>query len=426
MNAALCAAAGIAVVALGGWVWYLQARWKRLETVLERWSRDWSAPPTVEEARRLGEPGRLLQKCTERMDLLSRQASNAQFDLRAILASMEDGVLVADREQRITFVNPALSHIFALKTEPIGETVLSTLRVPLLQTMVEGVLEDTVPQQAELEPVAVGREAHAQLVVSAAPLRDATGNPGVVMVFRDVARLRRLEEVRREFVANVSHELRTPLSIFHGYLENLIEDPDASPQEVRSSLLTMRKHALRLNALVEDLLTLARLESSRDALVPESVDLGDFLRETAEDWSGKASAKEVEIKVAVAEGLAEIWIDVLKFQQVLGNLLDNAIKYTPSGGTVTLRVEMVEEDENSWYELRVEDTGTGMSRDDLPHIFQRFYRADKARSRELGGTGLGLAIVKHIIQAHGGSVRAESQQGKGTQIILRLPAAPAA
>jgi len=339
---------------------------------------------------------------------------------------MEDGVLVADREHRITFVNPALSHIFALKTEPIGQTVLSTLRVPLLQTMVEGVLEDAAPQQAELEPVAVGREAHAQLVVSAAPLRDATGNPGVVMVFRDVARLRRLEEVRREFVANVSHELRTPLSIFHGYLENLIDDPDATPQEVRSSLLTMRKHALRLNALVEDLLTLARLESSRDALVPESVDLGEFLRETAEDWSGKASAKQVEIKVVVAEELPEIWIDVLKFQQVLGNLLDNAIKYTPTGGAVTLRVEIVEEDENSWYELRVEDTGTGMSREDLPHIFQRFYRADKARSRELGGTGLGLAIVKHIIQAHGGTVRAESQQGKGTQIILRLPAAPMA
>ncbi len=410
-----------AAVALGLGVWGVLMAWRHHRLV--RWLAQWDAAAragSVELPRKwpLKEMRPWLHRIAEQQEALQREASDVHFNLRAILASMEDGVLAVDHEHRITLVNPALLQIFGLKQEPIGETVLSTLRLPILQTMLRGVLEDGTRQQAEVEPPSARREVPVQLVVTAAPLRDAAGLPGALLVFRDVSRLRQLEEIRKDFVANVSHELRTPLSIFHGYLENLIDSPDQDSEEVRASLLIMRKHSLRLNALVEDLLTLARLESNRDQVHFETIDVGLLLRETVHDWEPRALGKGITLAVELPAPLPELEVDVLKFQQVLDNLLDNAMKYTPSGGSVSLQARMSEADA---VELTVADTGSGIPREDLPHIFQRFFRADKARSRELGGTGLGLAIVKHIIQAHGGSVRAESELGKGTRIILVLP-----
>ncbi len=290
---------------------------------------------------------------------LRLEASDARFDLRAIMAGMEDGVLVSDHRHLITLVNPALLQIFGLKAEPIGETVLSTLRLPILQTMLEGVLQDGAPQQAEVELPTRGEPL--QLVLSAAPLRDAAGQPRALVVVRDVSRLRRLEEMRSELVANVSHELRTPLSIFHGYLENLLETPDLVSGEVQSSLTVMRKHSLRMNALVEDLLTLARLESGRDLLEPEPIDVGAFLAETLQDWKPKAAAKGLRMEMQVPETLPEPMVDARKLHQVLANLLDNALKHTPSGGAVTLRAAAGE----GWIEISVEDTGAGIPREDL-------------------------------------------------------------
>jgi two-component system phosphate regulon sensor histidine kinase PhoR len=362
-----------------------------------------------------GEIGRLLRKVAARHAALQREASDARFDLHAIMAGMEDGVLVSDHRHLITLVNPAVLQIFGLKTEPIGETVLSTLRLPILQTMLEGVLQDGTPQQAEVELATRGESI--QLVLSASPLRDAAGQPRALVVVRDVSRLRRLEEMRSELVANVSHELRTPLSIFHGYLENLLETPELVVGEVQSSLAVMRKHSLRMNALVEDLLTLARLESGRDLLEPEPTDMGAFLAETLQDWKPQAAAKGIRMELEAAGALPEPLLDARKLNQILANLLDNALKHTPAGGAVTLRAIAVE----GAIEVSVQDTGAGIPPADLPHIFKRFYRADKARSRELGGTGLGLAIVKHIAQAHGGSVRAESEWGKGTTVTLSFP-----
>lgn len=392
------------------WIWKYRRFQKRMENALKLLA-DGAAVPAGPK----GEIGRLFGKVEERHAALQREASDARFDLHAIMAGMEDGVLVSDHRHLITLVNPALLQIFGLKAEPMGETVLSTLRLPILQTMLEGVLQDGAPQQAEVELPTRGEPV--QLVLSAAPLRDAAGLPRALVVVRDVSRLRSLEEMRSELVANVSHELRTPLSIFHGYLENLLETPDLVSGEVQSSLTVMRKHSLRMNALVEDLLTLARLESGRDVLEPEPIDIGAFLAETLQDWKPKAAAKGLRMEMEVPETLPEPLVDTRKLHQVLANLLDNALKHTPSGGAVTLRAHAGD----GWIEISVEDTGAGIPREDLPHIFQRFYRADKARSRELGGTGLGLAIVKHIAQAHGGSVRAESEWGRGTKITLRFP-----
>ena len=242
----------------------------------------------------------------------------------------------------------------------------------------------------------------------------------VVNLQANLPRLRQLEDVRREFVANVSHELRTPLAIFQGYVETLIDHPDLPPEDTRSMLEIMRKHSHRLNALVEDLLILARLESRDDKLHLAPVDVAAFLRETVADWSQRSAAKQIALTADIAPGLPQISADVFRLEQVLGNLIDNAIKYTNSGGRVAVRAAA----SRDGVEICVEDSGLGIPAADLPRIFERFYRADKGRSREHGGTGLGLSIVKHIVLAHGGTVRAESELGKGTSVIFQLPKNP--
>jgi two-component system phosphate regulon sensor histidine kinase PhoR len=368
-------------------------------------------PPTIE---------RLIREVAEERARLQRAAGDTEYNLKAILASMAEGVMVVDNNQIIRLVNPSLLKLFALKSDPVGQTALGALRLPLLKTMLDGALQDGTPQQGEFPVYGLAARPPIHLIVSAVPVRDAAGVPGAVTVFRDVSRLRQLEEMRREFVANVSHELRTPLSIFHGYLENLLDNPGIPEEDLASVLRVMRKHSLRLNALVEDLLTLARLESRRDALEKEPVDLEAFLREILADWKSKTESKEIQLSIDVPPGLPALPVDRLRLHQVMDNLLDNALKYTSHGGRITLHAASLP----GQIEIRVEDTGAGIPPADVPHIFERFYRADKARSRELGGTGLGLSIVKHILQVHGGSVAAESVFGKGTTIILVFPVEP--
>jgi two-component system phosphate regulon sensor histidine kinase PhoR len=248
-------------------------------------------------------------------------------------------------------------------------------------------------------------------------LRDSSGQLAVLAIFRDITRLKQLEEVRREFVANVSHELRTPLSIFHGYVETLLENPGLPAEEVENIFRILKRHSLRLNALVEDLLVLARLESRRETMQFAEVDLPETIRGIALDWAARTAKKGVTLDLAVAPDLPPLTADPLRLEQIFSNLLDNALKHTPPGGRIAIQVSR----SGDFILLCVEDNGAGIPPADLPHIFERFYRADKARSREMGGTGLGLSIVKHIAQAHGGSVEAKSTFGKGAAIIVRLP-----
>jgi two-component system phosphate regulon sensor histidine kinase PhoR len=250
---------------------------------------------------------------------------------------------------------------------------------------------------------------------------DETSQSGAVMIFRDISRLKRLEEVRREFVANVSHELRTPLSIFHGYLENLVDTPNMSREEQAEIFAIMDKHSQRLHALLEDLLILARLESRHDELRCEEIALPAFIQGVCEDWKAKMKKKQIRLSIDVPPNLPPLAADPMRLEQVFNNLLENALKYTEANG----EIRILAAERTGGLELRVEDTGIGIPPADLPHIFERFYRADKARSREMGGTGLGLSIVKHIVQSHGGSVDAESKYGSGTAIILTWPPAAA-
>lgn len=401
------------------WVWRRFAvDWRHLEQLLDELAS--GRKPEGFVFRHGGRFARLthsLDKIAEERERLNRELHDEAFNLQTILASMEEGVMVVDSHHTLRLTNPSFVSLFDLKSDPVGQTVLRTLRETAFEELITKALQTGQAQRADVERTADKRH----FAVHAVPVREFDGGPGVVAIIRDTTRLRQLEEVRREFVANVSHELRTPLSIFHGYLENLLDAPSMARKDQMEIFEILRKHSRRLNALLEDLLTLARLESKQEKMVRVSMELPALLRSVAGDWSQKLAAKKLTLDVEAAETLPRVPADPQRLEQVLHNLLENAVKYTESGGSITLRAAA----QNGHIEVRVEDTGLGIPPTDLPHIFERFYRADKARTRELGGTGLGLSIVKHIIQLHGGCVMAESKYGKGTSIILHLPLGPA-
>jgi two-component system phosphate regulon sensor histidine kinase PhoR len=229
-----------------------------------------------------------------------------------------------------------------------------------------------------------------------------------------------MDQVRRDFVANVSHELRTPLSILRGYIETLLDSPKTPREELTRILRVMERHSKRLELLVEDLLTLARLESGNLDLQLGTVDLSNFFQEMIRDWEKKLTSKQLNMIVDVPPDLSPIRVDRTRLQEAVYNLLDNAVKYSREHGEIRLSARQ----RDGEIELAVSDDGIGIAKEDLPRIFERFYRADKARSPDkVSGTGLGLAIVKHIAQLHGGRVEAESELEKGTIIRMVLPSA---
>ncbi len=372
-------------------------------------------PADFEIADGLAEHGQQAAFIGRELTHLRRQRELAEANLQIILSSMQEGVLVADSRRTVRLANPAARKLFALPTNILGLPVLDTLREPAVDSMIATAMKTGEPQESELE--IAGRKPPLILVINVTPMRDATGELGALVMFRDITRLTQLEQVRREFVANVSHELRTPLSIFQGYVENLQDAPDMSAEVRNETFAILAKHSQRLNALVEDLLILARLEARQHELDLEPLDVADFCKELGRDWTVRVGKKNVTLRLEIANDLPAIQADRMRLEQVINNLLDNALKYTPEDSTITFGAALV----NGMVDLWVKDEGQGILSANLPHIFERFYRADKARSRELGGTGLGLSIVKHIAQAHGGSVSAESTCGKGTTVHVRLP-----
>jgi two-component system, OmpR family, phosphate regulon sensor histidine kinase PhoR len=356
-----------------------------------------------------------------RVALSLEKLANEEFNLQAILSSMAEGVMVVDNDHVIRLVNSSFLKLFKITGNPLGQTVLAALR----EASVEEILRAT-SQAGEIQTRDISilgdtqGEAARHFTVSAVPIKKADGKmSGMVTVFHDISRLRQLEDIRREFVANVSHELRTPLSIFHGYVENLLDNPGMPRKELHAIFEILDKHSLRLNALLEDLLAIARLESRRVKLEIEDIDLVLFFQQFLKDWKPRAAKKKITPELDLQPGLPTLRADYFRLEQVMNNLLDNAIKYAPEDGRITIRAAV----RDGWFEIQVEDNGIGIPAGDLPHVFERFYRVEKARSREKGGTGLGLSIVKHIMVLHGGSAEARSLVGKGTAIILRFPIA---
>jgi two-component system phosphate regulon sensor histidine kinase PhoR len=358
-----------------------------------------------------------LERIWREQQALKADIQEQRYNLHAILASMVEGVVVVDGNQVIRSMNDSFRAMFSLDTEPIGQTVVRATRQAGLSELIRAAAKGQTVEAREIAVAHPGAPvAERFLSVNAVPMRDEAGAvTGVVAVLHDVSRVKQLEEVRRQFVANVSHELRTPLSIFHGYLETLMESTDLTREDTAGYLRIMSKHSRRLQLLLDDLLILARLEARTDPLDIQPLSLHLFLQKILEEWEPRLREKKVTLDVKPE--VETIPADPFRLEQVVGNLLENAIKYSAPGAEINIKALAV----GDRVELRVEDTGVGIPPGDLSHVFERFYRVEKARSREAGGTGLGLSIVKHIIGLHGGEVRAESTFGKGTAIIIQLP-----
>ena len=337
--------------------------------------------------------------------------------MEAMLDSMIEGLIVLDARGRIRLVNRAAERLFSFSRMMAGGTLLEAIRNHEVAALATRAATETAPIESEIR---IEGASPRVLQISAVALRDSTQAPaGAVLVIHDVTLLRELEGVRQDFVANVSHELRTPLSLIKSAAETLIDGAKNDPVALGRFLDIIDKHANRLTLLIDDLLLLARLDSGRVDLNFEPVLLRVAAQEALDDFALVAQARGVTLENSTPPGVAA-QADPERLRQVLSNLIDNAIKYGRADGRVSLSGRVLTDGR---VELSVRDDGPGIPLDAKERVFERFFRVDKARSREQGGTGLGLAIVKNVIQAHGGEVRVESAPGAGTEFFLTLPAA---
>ena len=345
--------------------------------------------------------------------------------LDSILRCMVEGLVVIDPKGKVLLINERARTMFAVTDEQIRDgSFLEISRSPAMHGILRDVLtfdfsRDTYSKRISLQD---GR----WFRVNAVSLRNgAERASGSILVFHDITEIQRLETVRSDFVANVSHELRTPLTAIRGYVETLLHNPPTEPADAKQFLTIIARHSERLSRLTEDLLTLSDLESGARKITLKPVEAGHLIQRVLEVFWERAEKKNVTLSYSVPADLPLIFGDSDRLQQLFINLVDNAVKYTSAGGSVTISGRHVDSESHAEVEIAVTDTGAGISEKDLPRLTERFYRVDKARSRELGGTGLGLAIVKHIVQAHGGELKIESVLNKGTTVRVFLPAVAA-
>jgi len=338
----------------------------------------------------------------------------ARAERQTLFNSMVEGVVLLDRHGRIQLANQSLERQFALTIDVRGQTLSEAFRRPELTQLLTRLDKERKVLSCELE---VGGDQAHYFEVNAATVLDRDGRAqGTILVFHDLTRIRQLENTRREFVANVSHELRTPLSLIKGYVETLLDGAITDPELSAKFLQTIDRHSNRLTNLIEDLLTISRLESGQITLQLRTLPLRPFAGGLIAELQTRANERGTKIINEIPEGLAGR-ADPDRLEQVVVNLVENAVKYGRSKGRVVVRGRAV----NGQVELCVADDGPGIPAESRERIFERFYRVDKARSRDAGGTGLGLAIVKHIIQSHGGKVWVESEAGQGAQFFFTLP-----
>jgi two-component system phosphate regulon sensor histidine kinase PhoR len=372
----------------------------------------WWRRNVVALRRRLAEQQRWLDA---QKDQQAQAAAQIQAQQQAVFNSMVEGVLVLDSTSRVELVNRSLQRLLSLNNDVRGQSIIEAFRLPELAEVVHRLHQGGPMQTFTLE--LPGMEDRWVEVNAAAALdRDGTRH-GAILVFHDLTRVKQLERTRQEFVANVSHELRTPLSLIKGFVETLLEGAKADPEQCTRFLQMIEKHTDRLTFLIEDLLTISRLESGQIVMNLHRVDLQEETQRVIDDLRSRADDKKAVLENQVPSGLAAR-ADADRLQQVLTNLVENAIKYGRAGGRVVIGGTAKAENR---IEMWVRDDGPGIPAEARERVFERFYRVDRARSRDTGGTGLGLSIVKHIVQAHGGEVWLESELGTGTIFHFTLP-----
>jgi two-component system, OmpR family, phosphate regulon sensor histidine kinase PhoR len=351
------------------------------------------------------------------------ECKEERYLVGAILSSMSDGLMLVDRKGDIVLCNQAVKNTFGIEGAAEGKSLMETLKSPSLMELFAKVLEKEETMSLEIH---VFRPNDCYLMAVAVPFysyEEKEKISGVVLSLHDITRLRLLEEVRKDFVANVSHEIKTPITAIRGFAETLLEGAIDDRENAHKFLRTIKNHSERLNLLVSDLLTLSGIELGDIRIEKRTVSLDDVIDSVFTTLAEKAERKGLYLVKDISEQAGDVMADRDRLVQILLNLVDNGIKFTEEGG-VMVGVE-VRKDEGAqvgqetgraeYTEIYVEDTGIGIPRKDIPRLGERFYRVDRARSRELGGTGLGLAIVKHLIKAHGWEMKIESTFGWGTK-----------
>ena len=404
---------GVAIALLSAWAiaHHLERRIRNVAATAGRYSATTGARPTSDYgsdeiagvARAFDAP---VQELARRLEELTRDRAR----MEAILSGMVEGVLVLDRHGRVQLVNRAAQAMLHVDASAVGRLYLEVIRHPDISAQLTAALrgDNVDPQELPL-----GRDFSRVFVARAAPVAGASG--GAVLVLHDITDLRRADQVRRDFVANVSHELRTPLTAIRGYIEALVDElPD--PQQTRHFLEIVARHSGRMERLVTDLLRLARLDAKQEVLDVAPCEVQHIVGSVVADLSPTVEAKKQRVTIAVAADAGMIDADPAKLHDIVRNLVENAVNYSPEGATV--RVDAARRDK--WIDIVVSDSGPGIPPADLTRVFERFYRVDKARSRP-GGTGLGLAIVRHLVELHGGTVTAENRPEGGARFTLTLP-----
>jgi len=380
---------------------------------------DFAVHAPVRSPDEIGSLGRALNAMAGRLRDKIRDLEQEQAKATAILDGMVEGVIAVDGHNQIALMNERARAMFALGQAPAaGKPFLEVIRNADLHEVLRQTRTGDGVTHRELR---LSTPVERRLQVNAVRLALGRDEVGVVMVLHDVTELRRLEQVRTEFIANVSHEVRTPLTAILGYLETLLSGALEEPEHARKFLEIVFRHTERLGRLLSDLTDLSNIELGKVVLRLQPTSLPEIIESVLTIIGPKAEAGEVALGSEVPTDLPRVRADHDRLAQILINLVDNAVKYTPPGGRVTVRAS---QDGVHAVAVAVADTGVGIPRVDLPRVTERFYRVDKARSRELGGTGLGLAIVKHLVLAHGGELAIESEFGRGTTVSFTLPLAP--
>jgi two-component system phosphate regulon sensor histidine kinase PhoR len=350
-----------------------------------------------------------LNQTAEQLGQSFAELESQRQELATMLDSMQEAVVAITPEGYVRWSNAVMRRIAGTQIHP-GRPLVHAVRDPEVLACIRAALQHSEVRFGRASSLAPGRI----FEINAAPLPSG----GALVVLHDVTGIEAAEKSRRDFIANVSHELRTPLTSIQGYVETLVEDPHPNPETTREFLGVILKNATRMNRLTEDLLALASVESPNYKVTPQPTRARALVEDAIESLGGMVVDSEVELESAGAPD-ALIMADPDAMNQVFGNLIENALKYGKAGGRIRVGAQLLETE----VEFSVKDFGPGIAFEHLERIFERFYRVDKARSRESGGTGLGLAIVKHIVQAHGGRIWAESELGSGATFHFTLPLA---
>lgn len=360
-----------------------------------------------------------LRRMTEKLKELFAQLSLEKSRLEVVLSNMSEGVMVVGRDGKAILMNRALREMFDIKDNSSGKPYWEVLRNKEITELLENVLKKQVTDKKE---VTLFSPVEKSYLINALPL--TYPEKGAIVMMFDISEFKNLEKIKADFVANVSHELRTPLTAIKGYIETIEEGAYEDAEERNHFLGIVKRHTDRLINIVSDLLVLSQIERKNcpwgeDPKADfEELDLKNIVCTSLEALKSKVEEKNLKVSLDIKEDLPKCTGDGFLLEQMFINLIDNAIKYTPEGGSVGIHISQPD----SHFRIEIADTGVGIPKENLPRIFERFYRVDKTRSRKLGGTGLGLSIVKHIVIMHGGKINVQSEEGKGSRFIVELPA----